>query len=208
MVIITEERPALSESAELLSRAREGDADAFCVVAQAHEQRLFQQAIALCHDPTAAEDLAAETLIEAWKSIGRFDGSCRFSTWLYAILLHRYQKLIRRLRSRPVPLSALPGAEAADRELLLERLPDTQSLPPETLAQAEANARMREAINALPARHRQVVLLRFFEDASLPEIAAALGLSIGTVKSRLHHALVKLRKMKSIVNLSNSSGDT
>jgi len=48
----------------------------------------------------------------------------------------------------------------------------------------------------LPAKHRQVVLLRFFEDASLPDIAAVLGCSVGTVKSRLHHALEKLRKMK------------
>lgn len=190
-----------TEASELLARARKGDADAFCAVAQAHEQRLFQQAAALCHDPTTAEDLAAETLIEAWKSIARFDGTCRFSTWLYAILLHRYQKLARKLRSRPVPLSALAAGEAGDREQWLERLPDAQPLSPDALAQAEADARLREAVEALPEKHRQMVLLRFFEDASLPEIAAALGLSVGTVKSRLHHALEKLRRMKSLENL-------
>ena len=197
-----------AEARELLQRAREGDADAFCTVAQTHEQRLFQQAVALCRNPAAAEDLAAETLVEAWKSIARFDASCRFSTWLYAILLHRYQKLARKLRSRPVPLSALPVGEANASEQLLERLPDAQRSSPDTLAQAEADARLREAVDLLPEKHRQVVLLRFFEDAALPEIAATLGLSVGTVKSRLHHALAKLRKMKSIVNLSKSSGDT
>ena len=76
------------------------------------------------------------------------------------------------------------------------------------LARAEADARLREAVQALPEKHRQVVQLRFFEDAALPEIAVALDLSVGTVKSRLHHALEKLRKMKSIVNLSNLPGDT
>lgn len=193
---------------QLLQRAREGDPDAFCALAQAHEHRLFQQAVALCRNPATAEDLAAETLIESWKSIGRFDGSCRFSTWLYAILLHRFQKHTRKLRSRPVPLSTLPVGEATARATLLERVPDAQPLSSDALAQAETDARLRDAVEALPEKHRQVVLLRFFEDAALPQIATVLGLSVGTVKSRLHHALTKLRKMKSIVNLWNPSGDT
>ncbi len=189
------------EVAELLRRAREGDADAFCVLAQPHEQRLFQQALTLCRNAVNAEDLAAETLIEAWKSIARFDGSCRFSTWLYAILLHRYQKLIRKSRSRPVALSALPAGEASEGERLLERLPDPEASSGAALAQAEADARLRAAVETLPEKHRQVVSLRFFQDASLPEIAAALGLSVGTVKSRLHHALGKLRRMKVVEEL-------
>jgi len=192
---------------ELLEQARQGDAEAFCTLAQIHEARLFQQSLALCGNPATAEDLAADTLIEAWKSIGRFDGSCRFSTWLYAVLLHRYQKLVRQRRSRPVPLSMLPVSEANASERLLEILPDAQPLSPDVLVRAEEDTRLREAVQALPAKHRHVVQLRFFADAALPEIAAALGLSVGTVKSRLHHALEKLRKMKSIVNLSNSVGD-
>jgi RNA polymerase sigma-70 factor, ECF subfamily len=76
------------------------------------------------------------------------------------------------------------------------------------LARVEEDTRLREAVQALPEKHRQVVQLRFFKDAALPEIAMALGLSVGTIKSRLHHALKKLRKMESIVNLSNSAGDT
>jgi len=196
------------ETQQLLQRAREGEAEAFCALAQAHEQRLFQQALALCRNPATADDLAADTLIEAWKSIGRFDGSCRFSTWLYAILLHRHQKLVRQQRSRPVPLSTLPVSEADAGEQLLERLPDPQPLSPDVLARTDDDARLREAVQALPEKHRQVVQLRFFEEAALPEIAAALGLSVGTVKSRLHHALEKLRKMKTIVNLLNPPGDT
>jgi RNA polymerase sigma-70 factor (ECF subfamily) len=207
-VIITEERPALSESAELLAQARAGEAVAYCALAQACDQRLFQQAVALCHNLTAAEDLVAETLFEAWRSLKRFDGTCRFSTWLYAILIHRFQKSLRRARSRPVPLASLPVREAEEREILLERLSDAGPWPAEALLQKELTARLREAIHALPRKHQQVVLLRFYEEASLPEIAGALGLSIGTVKSRLHHALDKLRKMKSIVNLSDRTRDT
>jgi RNA polymerase sigma-70 factor (ECF subfamily) len=193
---------------ELLPRAQGGEEQAFCDLAQQHEARLFQQAVALCRNPAVAEDLVAETIVEAWKSLQRFDGSCRFSTWLYAILLHRYQKLARKLRSRPVPLSAMPLRDAEAGERLLEQLPDAGPSPADALAQAELDAPLRCAIAALPAKHQQVVLLRFYGGASLPEIATALGLSVGTVKSRLHHALEKLRKMKSIVNLSDTSGDT
>jgi RNA polymerase sigma-70 factor (ECF subfamily) len=200
-VILPDAQLGEAEVNALLRQAREGDADAFCALAQAHEQRLFQQAVALCPNAATAEDLAAETLIEAWKSITRFDGSCRFSTWLYAILLHRHQKLVRKRHSRPVPLSALPATEADTREQLLERLADTHPIASDAFVQAEADAALREAVELLPEKHRQVVLLRFFQDASLPEIAAALGVSVGTVKSRLHHALEKLRRMKSLGSL-------
>lgn len=186
---------------ELLQRAREGDPEAFCALAEAHERRLFQQAIALCRNHATAEDLAAETMVEAWRSIARFDGSCRFSTWLYAILLHRYQKLNRKCRSRPVPLSALPAATIETGKQQLANLADPHALSPDALAQMEAETRLRAAVDLLPEKHRHVVLLRFFEDAALPEIAAALGVSVGTVKSRLHHALEKLRRMRAVANL-------
>jgi RNA polymerase sigma-70 factor (ECF subfamily) len=207
-VIITEERSDLSESANLLARARAGEPEAYCELAQACEERLFRQAVALCHDPTTAEDLAAETFIEAWKSLSRFDGSCRFSTWLYAILVHRFQKSVRRARSRPVALAELPRSEREAGESSLQRLPDSQPLPAEDLLRQERRARMRAAIDSLPPKHQQVVLLRFYEEASLSEIATALDLSLGTVKSRLHHALEKLRRMPSMLNLLDSSGDT
>jgi RNA polymerase sigma-70 factor, ECF subfamily len=74
--------------------------------------------------------------------------------------------------------------------------------------QKELSAQLSQAIELLPPIHQQVVRLRFYEGASLPEIAGALGLPLGTVKSRLHHALEHLRQMKYLVNLFNESEDT
>ena len=68
--------------------------------------------------------------------------------------------------------------------------------PAEAMTQNETGSRLRQCIEMLPEKHRQIIRLRFFEDASLPDMAAVLGCSVGTVKSRLHHALEKLRKMK------------
>ena len=90
----------------------------------------------------------------------------------------------------------------------MDNLPDPDPPPSEALLVKERADRIRAAIDALPVRHQGVVLLRFYEGASLPEVAAALGLPIGTVKSRLHFALEKLRRMQTIVNLSNCTGDT
>ena len=113
-MVITADRPEIAGSADLLTRARAGESSAFCRLAAEHEGRLLQQACGLTHDPSAAEDLVAETLVEAWRSLSRYDGTCRFSTWLFSILLHRHQKALRRARSRPIPLAALPSAEAGE----------------------------------------------------------------------------------------------
>jgi RNA polymerase sigma-70 factor (ECF subfamily) len=85
-------------------------------------------------------------------------------------------------------------------------LPDLGDSPADVVARQDTAEVMRRAIARLPDKHQRVLLLRFFEDASLPEIAAALGCSVGTVKSRLHHALEKLRRMN--LNLAELRGDT
>jgi RNA polymerase sigma-70 factor (ECF subfamily) len=193
---------------ELLARARAGDAQAFCTMAARHEARLLQQACGLSRDWNTAEDLVSETLIEAWRSLARYNQTCRFSTWLFSILLHRHQKFLRRARSRPIPLTHLPAIEAMERKQYQENLPAPCPSPADAAEQQESAGRVRLAIESLPEKHRQVILLRFFEDASLPEIAALLGCSIGTVKSRLHYALDKLREMASPLNLSDLRGDT
>src|SRR5580692_290132 len=104
----TDDGVQIVEAGVFLTRARAGDAAAFCRLIEPLQTRLLRQAAALSGDLSAAEDLVAETFVEAWKSLARYDETCRFSTWLYAILLHRHQKWTRRARSRPVALAWLP----------------------------------------------------------------------------------------------------
>jgi RNA polymerase sigma-70 factor, ECF subfamily len=204
-MVITADRPEIAASADLLTRARAGDSGAFCRLASEHEGRLLQQAGGLTRDQSAAEDLVAETLVEAWRSLGRYNGACRFSTWLFAILLHRHQKALRRARSRPIPLAALPSAEVDQHRQMQENLPAAGLSPADEAMRRETADRLRAAVASLPEKHQQVILLRFFEDASLPEIATVLGCSAGTVKSRLHYALEKLHEAR--LNLSEVRGD-
>ena len=177
---------------DLLALARDGDVSAFSRIMEAEQPRLMAQALAFCGNAHLAQDLVQETMIAAWKSLHRFDGSCRLFTWLYVILLRQHRRslgwFLRRLplatleqqamaaRHEPATPDEGDGADAAEAELL------------------------RAMLTALPARHREVVRLRFYAGAGEAEIAAALGISPGTVKSRLHHALEKLRRMKEKVN--------
>jgi len=204
-MVITDDRFTPPATPELLARARAGDAQVFCLLIEPLQARLLRQAAALTGDLNLAEDIVSETLIEAWKSFGRYDESCRLSTWLYAILLHRYQKSVRRARSRPIALALLSLFEARDLCKQQENFAASEPSPAEVVAQNETFAQLRQSIELLPEKHARVVLLRFFEDASLPDMAAVLGCSVGTVKSRLHHALEKLRKMK--MNLPIEKGD-
>jgi RNA polymerase sigma-70 factor (ECF subfamily) len=203
---ITDDGVETAAPGDLLRRARAGDAPAFCRLTAPLQSRLLRQAAALAGDLNAAEDLVAETLVEAWKSLDRYDESCRFSTWLYAILLHRRQKLARRARSRPIPLAWLPAFERDNASAGCGNLAAPEPSPSECAAQNEISALLRESVDRLPDKHRRVILLRFFEDASLADTARVLDCSVGTVKSRLHHALDKLRKMK--LNLPQLKGDT
>jgi len=113
-MVISEEPVTLAEAPELLDRARQGEAEALCQLVAPHQTRLFRGALGLCGNETDAEELVSETLVEAWRSVRVFRAECRLSTWLYAILLHRHQKLIRARRSRPVSLAGLPGVIAED----------------------------------------------------------------------------------------------
>ena len=183
--------------ADLIALARGGDLAAFSQLMEDLQPRLMGQALAFCGDSHLAQDLVQETMIAAWKSLPRFDGSCRFFTWLYVILLRQHRRSLGWF-SRRLPLATLEQQAAARR---FEPVAAQESENTET-ADAEL---LRAMLTALPARHREVVRLRFYADASEAEIATALGISAGTVKSRLHHALTKMRRMKEKVNRLRST---
>jgi len=177
--------PALApESRSLLDRARSGDCEAFGELCREHEGRLLRQAMTLCGNESQAEELAQDTLVEAWKSLRRYNGKCQFFTWLCAILLNRFRNALRANRV------VAPVDESA---------PDERAAPDEALLHGERAALVRDWIARLPEKQRQVIFLRFYVDDSLGEIAAALDCSVGTVKSRLFHALDNLRRMNKIL---------
>ncbi len=185
--------PLTEDPISLLAQAREGDLAAFSRLMEGEQTRLLAQALAFGADPHQAQDLVQETMIAAWKNLHRFDGSCRFFTWLYVILLRQHRRSVGWF-SRRLPLATLEQQLAATRQA--ERIPEDH-----TPADGPDAGLLRAMLLALPTRHREVVRLRFYAQASEAEIARALNISTGTVKSRLHHALEKMRRMKEKMNL-------
>jgi RNA polymerase sigma-70 factor (ECF subfamily) len=178
----------------LLDQARAGDAEAFGEICRLHGTRLLRQAFLLCGDLTLAEDLAQDTLVEAWRCLHRYHGRCQLFTWLCAILLNRYRNVRRKNWFSTV---AAPAEWERD-ELGQPAVADHTARPDEAVESSEQAALVWQCIKTLPAKHQQVIYLRFYVDDSLEGIAAALGCSVGTVKSRLFHALEKLRKMNAL----------
>lgn len=183
--------PEIDDRTELVALAREGDVRAFSRLMEEQQPRLLAQALAFCGEAEQARDLVQETMIAAWKSMGRYDGTCRLFTWLYVILLRQHRRALGWF-ARRLPLATPEQQTAAMR--LEEAGADEGG---EGRAEAEL---LRAMLAALPGRHREVIRLRFYAGASEAEIASALGISRGTVKSRLHHGLEKLRRMKEKMN--------
>lgn len=186
----------IPDARSLLELAQAGDAEAFGEVCRVYETRLFRQSMALCGNAALAEELAQDTLVEAWKCLRRYNGRCQFFTWLCAILLNRYRNTVR--KKRPVAWSALAGRDREELADNLENAADGESPPDGAAELREQAALVRRCIETLPAKHQQVIFLRFYVDESLESIAAAVGCSVGTVKSRLYYALDRLRGMNSI----------
>jgi RNA polymerase sigma-70 factor (ECF subfamily) len=192
---------ATEEPQDLIEQARRGNESSFNALCRLYENRLLRQAMLLCGDETAARDLAQETRFEAWKSVARYNGECRFFTWACSILIHCHRRSIR--RRRPVPFSWLLPFERDRAESGLAASADSKGSPSDLAEEEERAAVLRRCLARLPEKQRQVVYLRFYVDSSLDGIAAALGCSVGTVKSRLFNALDRLTRMNELKNLVN-----
>jgi RNA polymerase sigma-70 factor, ECF subfamily len=181
------------DTRSLLDRAQLGDAGAFGEICRVYETRLLRQAYALCGNASLAEDLAQDALVEAWKSLRRYNGQCRFFTWLCAILLNRHHNHLR--KKRPIFFSDLARDGRNEFQENLASAADQNFAPDEAAQSREQSELVWRCIRTLSPKHQQVVYLRFYVDDSLEGIAAALGCSVGTVKSRLFNALDRLRDM-------------
>jgi RNA polymerase sigma-70 factor, ECF subfamily len=185
--IIGETRPAPNRTppdADLLRRmADEDDVDAFEALFDRYRVPVFRAALALTGDPSAAEEVLMDTFSRAYSHRRGLDTARSPLPWLHKVAANLcYTRLgRRRLPSEPVT------------ELVANRLADS-SAPPDLRAEHEEMARIvREGIARLSEKHQSVVILYYLDGCSLQETADLLGLPLGTVKSRIHHALRDLR---------------
>ena len=170
--------------------ARAGDGGAFEALVLRYQARIVNYASAMVHDAGAAEDVAQETFVRAWRGLGRFRGESAFKTWLYRIATNVARTHLDR-RGRQ--------ARIGDRSLDDETEPLQTADVPSPAPDAETSLVRREAIDRalaeLPDELRVALVLRDVEGLDYKEIAGVTGAPIGTVESRIFRARRRLRTL-------------
>jgi RNA polymerase sigma-70 factor, ECF subfamily len=176
------------DDADLVRAAADGDRQAFDELVRRHQGAIVNLARAMTGGSPDAEDLAQEAFIRAWNGLARFRGDSAFRTWLHGIALN----VIRTHRGRLARLRAMlfDRAGAGDRNPIETAAVDERL--EERLAQRQ---RIDRALAQLPAELREALVLRDVQGLEYKEIAAALGVPIGTVESRIFRARQRLRPL-------------
>jgi RNA polymerase sigma-70 factor (ECF subfamily) len=160
----------------LLRAVGRGDRAAFRELYERHAERVFRFALSLVRAPHLAEEVLQETMVAVWKNADKFRGASKATTWILGITKNQGYGLLRR-------------------EKRGERTPEDPVAEPDPAATAELCVRVEDAVATLPPHLREVLHLVFYEEMTLGEAAAVLGIPEGTVKSRMFHARKALAKV-------------
>jgi RNA polymerase sigma-70 factor (ECF subfamily) len=164
---------------DLIERARRGDHDAFAELLDDRLARLDAAARLIVRDGELARDAVQDALIRAWRNLPALRDAGRFDAWLQRLLVNACLDLVRRRKRRVIEVELLPIDMAPATQDVASALADRQLLD--------------QALAGLSPAHRAVVALHYLLGMPLPEVAASLGIPIGTAKSRLHYALAAMR---------------
>ncbi len=170
---------------ELVRRVREGERAAFNQLVLKYRSRVMGIAARMLGDRAEAEDLAQDVFVKAYHSLGDFHGEAQFATWLYRITANsclNYRKKRQRERQFKTDLTDLAplGSNGA-------------SSPHAVLERRQLKEQLEKSIRALPEDQRIVLILRDLQGLSYENIAACLGIELGTVRSRLHRARMEVQ---------------
>ena len=172
-----------SHEASLIRRSQQRDKEAFCTLMERYRNMLFGTAYLMMRDRGQAEDIVQETLIQTWKHLPSFRLQSNIKTWLIRIVLNEVKQQFRKKAVQTVVLEQ--SAEIAN----------DFGKPETDMILDENRLRLKRTVEMLSQEHREVVVLRYFSELTVPEIAAAIGQREGTVKSRLNRALNHLNEI-------------
>ena len=179
----------------LIQKASGGDASAFNNLMSLHEKRMYAVALRMCGNREDAQDCLQEAMLRIYRSIGSFKGQSSFSTWAYRITMNTCLDELRRKKNKQ--------STSLDSLLDVGWSPTDESNAPERKAiQSELRNTLHAAIRALPEDMRSAIVLRDMQGMVYEEIAQALNVNVGTIKSRISRGREKLReKLKNITEL-------
>jgi RNA polymerase sigma-70 factor (ECF subfamily) len=183
-----------SSDEQLMLAFRRGEAGAFQVLVERHRGPVFNFILRSTGHPPRAEDLLQETWLKVIRGAAEYEPKARFTTWLYTIARNLCVDSARRESFREVvPLEASPRGDGVEQPAA-NWLPDGRPLPDRAAHNARLRPLLEQALMSLPKDQREVFLLREYSGVPFKEIAAVVGMSENTVKSRMRYALEGLRK--------------
>jgi len=178
-----------AQEKEIIQKVIDGDRNAFEDLVIANQKNVYNLALKMTRNEDDALDISQEAFVKAYQQLKNFRGDSRFSVWLYRLT---YNLCIDFLRKKPkaniIPLTYEDdGGESTPLEI-----PDLRDLPEDNAIRSETRKTIAEGINELADDHREVLVMREVTGMSYEEMATTLNVSIGTVKSRLARARMKL----------------
>ena len=165
-----------------LAKCREGDTLAIERLVQTHQQDVYRLALSILDDPDEADDATQEVFVAALRSLDSFRGDSSLKTWLFSITINLCRSRLQRGKSR-----------ARLRQILQSLFWREQARPESEAIQHETDSDLWQVVHALDEKHRIPVILRYYRDLPVAEIAEMLHIPVGTVHSRLNHARERLR---------------
>jgi RNA polymerase sigma-70 factor (ECF subfamily) len=164
---------------ELIKRSMKGDERAFRILVEKYQNILYGTAYLILRDRQMTEEAVQETILKMWKHLGSLHTENSIKPWLMKVIINEANRQFRKKNLPTVPLEEVPEQEdAGDMD--------------EMLIHEENHHVLREALAELSPEQREAVILRYFSDLTVPEIAAATSIPEGTIKSRLSRALDRL----------------
>jgi RNA polymerase sigma-70 factor, ECF subfamily len=174
-----------TETSLLINLSREGDAAAIEKLVHTHESRIFRLALSMLDDPAEADEATQETFITALRRLNTYRGEASFVTWLYAIGLNVCRGRLRKRRARERLSDLLQG--------LLRSNAGGELHPEQAVIEQETDRAVWQALQTLNEKQREVIILRFYHDLKLDDIARVAGVSERTVRTWLQQAQEQLR---------------
>ena len=180
-----------NEDTELVALAQKGSTNSFNKLVDKYHSRIYSLTYQMTSNREDAEDLTQEIFIKAFEALPRFKGRSSFYTWLYRIGINKtinYRK--KRNRNRPISIDALDQDITYD-EVYAEL--DSKDSPLRHIGLNELQVKLNEAMQRLSLKHRTVVVMHDIEGIPHDEIAKIVGVSVGTIRSRLFYARRQLQ---------------
>jgi RNA polymerase sigma-70 factor, ECF subfamily len=178
----------------LVRLVQEGDHGAFQEIVRNHQHRVYAVALRVTRDQATASDVVQDTFLQVFRKIGQFQGESAFATWLHRVTVNAALMRLRSAHHRHESSFEDMSPQYGERGELVEPIDDWSAAADDVVIRRELSVHAARAVDALPEAYRSVFVLRELEELSTHEVAEALGINVGMVKTRLHRARLALRK--------------